>query len=329
MKIVETIYLSYPNHLEKDVLRPTVMALGFFDGVHRGHQTVIQTAKQAADQLNIDCSVMTFYPHPKEVLGIYNDKEPFKYITPLEKKIKVIASQNVDRLYIVKFDHELSKLTPQQFVDEFLIRLNVKHVVAGFDYTYGYMGKGTMETLPFHSREQFTHSTVPKVEKNHEKISSTLIRSNLIEGKVEYAKELLGRFYEIEGTVVDGEKRGRTIGFPTANIKLNLPFLTPKTGVYAVGLTLNGKEHLGVCNIGYKPTFHHHNHEKTIEVHLFHFDQQIYGEEVTVTFYKFLRDEQKFSSINELIMQINKDKQMAEQFFLNFHSNSIIKNNVN
>lgn len=313
---METIYLTYPNHLQKEQLPPTVMALGFFDGVHLGHQTVINTAKQKAENVGIECSVMTFYPHPKEVLGIYNEKEPLKYITPLEKKIEVIANLNVDRLYVVTFDLQLSKLTPQQFVDEFLIGLNVKHVVAGFDYTYGYMGKGTMETLPFHSRKQFQQTTVNKVENNQEKISSTRIRSLLIDGDVEQVKQLLGRYYEIEGEVVHGDKRGRQIGFPTANIQLTLPYLIPKTGVYAVSLTHNGKRYFGVCNIGYKPTFEQEQKEKSIEVHIFQFDGQIYGENVSVQFYSFIRNEKKFQSVEALVQQIERDKHEAEQFFL-------------
>lgn len=316
---METIYLAHPNHLQKDELRPTVMALGFFDGVHFGHQKVIETAKQKAQEEQIDCSVMTFYPHPKEVLGIYNDKEPLKYITPIEKKIELIAKLNVDRLYIVTFDLQLSKLTPQEFVDEFLIGLNVKHVVAGFDYTYGYMGKGTMETLPFHSRGQFTQTTVHKVEDRNEKISSTRIRSYLVDGQIESVNELLGRSYEVEGVVVHGDKRGRQIGFPTANVQLTKPYIVPKTGVYAVGLTYKGKQFFGVCNIGYKPTFVEDRKEKTIEVHIFQFNEQLYDEEVIVTFYKFIRDEKKFPNIDALVEQIEKDKREAEQFFVQNH----------
>lgn len=312
---METIRLTHPHLLNKSDLPPTVMALGFFDGVHCGHQEVIETAKRIAKEKNIGCSVMTFDPHPKEVLGIYRDVEPYKYITPLEKKIELIAELGVDRLYIVTFDLALSKLTPQQFVDEFIIGLNVKHVVAGFDYTYGYMGKGTMETLPFHSRGQFTSTTVEKVADSLEKISSTRIRLNIIDGNFQMVKQWLGRYYEIEGIVVHGEKRGRQIGFPTANVQLMLPYLLPKTGVYAVGVTHEGKRYFGVCNLGYKPTFSEGQTEKTIEVHIFDFHENIYGQTIKVAFYKFLRAEQKFHSAEELVKQIENDKQEAEMFF--------------
>jgi riboflavin kinase / FMN adenylyltransferase len=311
---VKTVYLTHPHYYKREELPPTVMAFGYFDGVHRGHQKVIQTAVQIAAEKQLKSAVMTFHPHPSVVLG--KKEQHVEYITPLEEKEKLIQQLGVDFLYIVNFDPDFANLLPQQFVDHYIIGLNVQHVVAGFDFTYGRLGKGTMETLPFHSRGMFEQTTVEKFVYDHEKVSSTKIRQLLRAGNVEALPFLLGRFYTIEGTVIDGEKRGRTIGFPTANIEVEKEYIIPPVGVYAVQLFVDGHWHEGVCNIGFKPTFHMKKKDKpTIEVHIFHFQKEIYGQKVIIQWHKRLRDERKFSSVEELINQIKKDKQEAIEYF--------------
>lgn len=308
---LETIMLSHPHQLKKENLKETVIALGFFDGVHLGHQKVITTAKQFAEKEQMQCAVMTFSPHPKEVLQA--QREQLDYLSPLSDKIKLIGQLGVDILYIVQFTKEFANLTPQEFVDDYLIGLNVKHVVAGFDYSYGRLGKGTMETLPFHSRNAFTQTTISKIENDNEKISSTYIRQLLTNGDVALIPQFLGRYYEVTGQVVHGEKRGRQIGFPTANIYTERYFL-PTTGVYAVCVKVKGRLYDGVCNIGYKPTFHGDNKTfKSIEVHLFEFNDQIYDEEVVIQWIERIRSEKKFNSIQQLIEQIHRDKEKAKQ----------------
>ncbi len=305
------IYLTHPQQVKND--KSTVMALGYFDGVHIGHQKVIQTAKTLAEKRGLLTSVMTFNPHPKEVLR--KPAEPMRYITPLDKKIEIISNLGADQLFVVHFDQAFSKLTPQQFVDHYLIDLKVKHVVAGFDYSYGHLGKGTMETLPFHSRGVFEQTTVNKVELDELKVSSTLIRSKIVSGEVDQIFKLLGRNFEVEGKVVHGDKRGRTIGFPTANIKLVDRYMIPKLGVYAVTLKVKGKTFEGVCNIGYRPTFKDGEELPSIEVYLFDFNDEIYRESVSLSFLQYLRSEKKFGSIDELVQQIHADKIAAEKFF--------------
>lgn len=311
MANLKTIYLEYPINQELEQ-KDTVVALGYFDGVHLGHQTVIQTAKSIAEKNGWLTAVMTFHPHPAIVLG-KADRIPA--ITPLFEKEKIIKELGVDILYVVTFNEAFSKLSPQQFVDEYLIDLSVKHVVAGFDYTYGRYGKGTMQTMPEHSRGKFEVTTIEKVEKNNVKISSTLIRSLISEGNVEVLPEYLGRFYEMTGHVVTGEQRGRTIGFPTANLSVSSEYVVPKTGVYAVKVKYKGKIYNGILNLGFKPTFHEQLSEPTIEVHIFDFDQNIYGEHLTIEWRKRLRDEKKFSSVDDLIKQIHEDKKAAETYF--------------
>ncbi|WP_100333726.1 bifunctional riboflavin kinase/FAD synthetase [Bacillus alkalisoli] len=312
---MKTVYLEHPHHLLKTDCPSTVMALGFFDGIHLGHQKVIKTAINHANKTNRKSAVLTLDPHPSVVLG--RDIQHIRYITPISEKKRILEQLGVDILYIVNFSHQFASLEPQQFVDQYIIDLHVEHVVAGFDFSYGRLGKGTMQTLPFHSRQVFSQTIVDKLANGEEKVSSTLVRKQLMDGKVDELTETLGRNYSISGTVSHGDKRGRKIGFPTANVQLNDEFLLPKTGVYAVKLTVSGLTYNGVCNVGYKPTFYE-NQQITfpsIEVNLFEFHQEIYGETVTVEFFQRIRNEQKFNSIEELINQIQQDKEKAIHFF--------------
>ena len=240
-----------------------------------------------------------------------------EYISPLEEKIKLIAELGIDKLFIVHFTPEFARLLPQEFIDQYIIGLNVVHMVAGFDFTYGRLGKGTMETLPFHSRQLFEYTVVSKMEFGREKISSSLIRQKIREGRMIELPALLGRYYTISGTVVQGDRRGRTIGFPTANVAVGDDYLLPPPGVYTVRLLVRGTWHEGVCNVGYKPTFYNKRNRKnlSIEVHVFDFHEDIYGEKVIVEWHKRLREEKKFPGVSELIAQIEKDKIEALFYF--------------
>ncbi|MFC4320136.1 bifunctional riboflavin kinase/FAD synthetase [Litchfieldia salsa] len=311
MKIIR---IRHPHQLKKEELPETSLALGYFDGVHLGHQQVIKTAIEKAKSEGYESAVMTFDPHPSVVLG--RDKKINYYLTPLEEKQQLIADLGVERLYIVEFTQEFANLLPQEFVDQYIIELNVKHICAGFDFSYGKMGKGSMETMPFHSRNEFTQTTINKQTVFDEvKISSSFIRELVNKGEVEKLPFLLARPYSFRGVVVDGDKRGRTIGFPTANIRPNSDYLIPTTGVYAVKIRVNSTWYNGVCNIGYKPTFNHDEKVQSIEVHIFNFSEMIYGEEVIVEWYKRIRAEKKFNNITDLIKRIEQDKDEAITYF--------------
>ncbi|PLT31590.1 bifunctional riboflavin kinase/FAD synthetase [Peribacillus deserti] len=311
---MKVFYLNHPHQFNKNDFPPHVLALGFFDGVHLGHRQVIQTAKEKAGGMSLPVSIMTFDPHPSAVLG--KSTKVVKYITPLKEKIEIINRLGIDNLFVVHFTESFAKLLPQEFVDQYIIGLHVKHVVAGFDYSYGRLGKGTMETMPFHSREEFTSTTVEKHTLNDEKVSSTQIREMLADGRTEELPSLLGRFYTTSGTVIHGEKRGRQLGFPTANISLSEEFIYPSPGVYAVRIQINDEWYHGVCNVGFKPTFHEKRPENpNVEVHIFDFDRSIYGENVKVEWHKRLRSEQKFNGLEALVEQISKDKQEAKSYF--------------
>ncbi|AUZ38717.1 MULTISPECIES: bifunctional riboflavin kinase/FAD synthetase [Bacillus] len=313
---MKTIHITHPHHLIKEKQAKSVMALGYFDGVHLGHQKVIGTAKQIAEEKGLTLAVMTFHPHPSHVLG--RDKEPKDLITPLEDKINQIEQLGTEILYVVKFNEVFASLSPKQFIDQYIIGLNVQHAVAGFDFTYGKYGKGTMETMPADLDGKAECTMVEKLTEQDKKISSSYIRTALQNGDVELANVLLGQPYFIKGIVIHGDKRGRTIGFPTANVGLNNSYIVPPTGVYAVKAEVNGEVYNGVCNIGYKPTFYEKRPEQpSIEVNLFDFDQEVYGAAIKIEWYKRIRSERKFNGIKELTEQIEKDKQEAIRYFNN------------
>ena len=308
-------HLSYPNHLYRnDNSQAYSLAIGFFDGVHVGHQAVIQEALNKGKELNIKTAVMTFDPHPSLVLG--GRKEQVFYITPLEQKIEILKELQVDTVFVVRFTSDFAKLSPSQFIQSFIKPTNAKHVTAGFDFTFGEFGQGTMEQMKQLSGGEYTVSIVEKQELEGEKISSTRIRAELKVGNMEKVKELLGRPFMLSGVVVHGDKRGRTINFPTANVQPMEGQFTPATGVYAVKIRVQEKWHDGVCNVGFKPTFNNPDEKKlSIEVHITNFDQSIYGEEVIIHWYKRIRSEKKFNGIDELKTQIGKDKLVAIDFF--------------
>ncbi|MFP3916233.1 riboflavin biosynthesis protein RibF [Lysinibacillus telephonicus] len=309
------IHLKYPHQLNQlDQTAAYSLAVGFFDGVHKGHQAVIKTAIDKAQELKIESAVMTFDPHPSIVLG--GRKEKVFYITPLQQKLDILNDLGVDNVFVVQFTSDFAKLSPEDFIQYFIRDLNVKHVTAGFDFSFGNFGKGNMETMKELSNGDYGVTIVDKLSDDAEKISSTRIRQYLQDGDMESAAKLLGRAFEVPGIVVHGDKRGRTIGFPTANIQAIEGSFIPATGVYAVRILVQNKWYDGVCNVGYKPTFKNpDDRQLSIEVHILDFNKNIYGEEVQVGWYKRLRSEQKFDGIDALKAQIEKDKEEAILYF--------------
>lgn len=312
---MKVIHLKYPHQLNKeDHEEAYSLAIGFFDGVHKGHQAVIQKAKEKAEQLGIKTALMTFDPHPSIVLGGRNEK--VFYITPLAQKLDTLTDLGIDTVFVVNFTSDFAKLTPEQFIQYFITDLNIQHVTAGFDFSFGAFGKGNMQMMEQLSQGKFGVTTVEKQEDVADKISSTRIRKALQDGDMEQVRSLLGRAFEVPGIVIHGDKRGRTMGFPTANVQPMAGCYIPATGVYAVKILVQNEWYNGVCNVGYKPTFNNPDEKQlSVEVHILNFDKNIYGEEVVVGWYKRIRSEQKFNGIDALIQQIELDKQQAIQFF--------------
>ncbi|MGY4689866.1 riboflavin biosynthesis protein RibF [Salibacterium sp. K-3] len=308
---MQTFYLSQQKELSAS-FPEMVLAIGYFDGVHTGHQEVIRTAAEIAAEKKCALGVMTFHPHPKVVLSPETKEDSMAYITPLPHKEECLQHEGPDYLFVVQFDASFASQEPQEFVDRYLLPLEVVHVVAGFDFSYGRLGKGTMETLPFHSRSRFGQTVVREIADDGEKISSTRIKEYIQSGHIERANHLLGRPYSVRGIVESGEQRGRTIGFPTANIKTQHPYVIPAAGVYPVRLKLGDEWLDGVSNIGFNPTFHDDlPDEPVIEVYIFNFDDDIYGRNVEVCFYTFIRGEEKFNSVEALIEEMNQDTEKA------------------
>ena len=308
---MKVISIKYP--IKKDPVKgKIVLALGFFDGLHRGHRALIKHAREIADQKGLPLGVMTFNRHPKE---IYQNDKNFVYLNTLKEKEEKLARFNVDYLFIVDFDKKFSKLKPQDFIDDVLIKLNVDTVVVGFDYTYGPKDIANIENLPKFVKGRFDIVVEPKHMKSGEKVGSTTIRHAIEAGKIELADELLGESYTTSGIIVRGYRRGHQIGFPTANLQIEGNKVIPAEGVYATRTLIDGKWYDSMTSVGYNDTFE--NKELTIETHLFDFDEEAYGKPMTIAWYKYMRGNIKFAGIPELSAQLKKDQQNIKNYFKN------------
>lgn len=281
-----------------------VLAIGDFDGVHLGHREVIGQAVQLAESLGVLSAIMTFDPHPREVLG----QQKYEFLlTPFVHRKQLLAELNVDILYIVEFNVQFASLTAAQFIEEVLNRMKLRAVVIGFDFTFGHRGLGNAEYLKAYANQSFAvHITEPHLF-DGQKVSSTRIRKHLADGSVTDIPPLLGRPYDLIGKVDYGDGRGRQLGFPTANLTLDGSYILPTLGVYAVHADVNGERHIGVVNIGVRPTFRVDPPTTNIEVHLLDFDGDLYGSTMKIELLHFLRAEKKFASVEQLVAQIRED----------------------
>jgi len=304
--------LTYP--LKNQSCDPSVIAIGFFDGVHLGHQMVIKRAYEIAKSRGLACGVMTFDPHPKQVMGI---KEKIDQLTPIQSKLKQLEKHRLDFIYLVQFTKEFANISPQEFVDHFLLKLNIKGIVVGFDFTFGYKGLGTPETLIELSQGKFTVEVINSYNFDGKKISSSRIRDCLLSGDIINANFLLGRHYSFLGRVIYGDQLGRTIGFPTANLDLLEDYLILKNGVYVVKVDIKGNTYAGVMNIGFKPTVKNNLDHPTYEVHILDFNGDLYGQILKVELLDFIREEKKFANVQELTEQIRCDVLEARKSFVN------------
>ncbi len=306
MKVIE---LAEPYAKSEIYPEQIVLALGFFDGVHRGHQAVIKAAKQQAQKMGVKLAVMTFDRHPSAIFQ-QRDPQKIQYLTPITEKLALFEKFGADIAYVVKFDEKLAYLKPQEFIDKYVVGLNAVGITAGSDYTYGPHTVANMKNLPKYAKNRFEIQTV-ELLKEDEKVGSTGIREALANGKVELAAHYLGYVYQTTGKVVHGFERGRQIGFPTLNIETSPAKQLPAVGVYAVEVGLDGKRYHGMASIGYNETFGD-DLAKTLDVNLFDFSAMVYGKKVTVYWKNYLRPMVKFNSIAELIAQLEADKQHSE-----------------
>lgn len=286
-----------------------VVTIGIFDGVHRGHVEILRRIRKLAARYKGESVVITLWPHPRFVLQPENTE--LRLLTSLEEKIKLIEEHGIHKLLILEFDQELANIPYDRFVKEYLVeQIAAKHVVVGFNHHFGKDRKGTFENLQKIAREfDFQAERLGPVIFDDIRISSSGIRNMIEEGRIQSASKALGYPYFIRGEVVKGNQLGRTIGFPTANIKPDESRkLLPRNGVYAVKVMLDNRKLTGMLNVGIRPTVESSRTDRTIEVHLFDFHEDIYGKQVTLYFYDWLRNEIKFNSLQELKEQLEIDR---------------------
>ena len=284
-----------------------VVTVGNFDGVHLGHQRVLQEAVKKASRVQGVSLVFIFEPHPLKFL---KPQESVPFLTTLAQKLRLIQDMGIDLVLCANFDTDMLRLSPRQFVQEVLLeKLEMREIVEGSDFSFGNGRVGTAETLRRLGQELGFGVTVSEpVRVEREIVHSSLIRKQVLLGRVEQATKLLGRPYTIEGKVVEGNKRGKKLGFPTVNLASENP-LPPRVGVYATFVEHRSQFHRGVTNVGYRPTFGEGG--LTVETFILDFRQDIYGEEISLLFVRWLRDEMKFSSVDALIRQMEQDVEEA------------------
>jgi len=293
-----------------------VLTIGTFDGVHLGHQKIIDRLNHEAALIGGESVLFTFYPHPRMV--IYPETHGLKLLQTQAEKLEKLDRFGLQNSIVYPFDFEFSRLSAIEFVRDFLVnKLHVKKLVIGYDHQFGRNREGTIEFLKSIANVyEFEVIEIPAKEIDEVNVSSTKIRDALLEGGVSRAAEFLGEHFSLKGKVVSGDKLGRTIGYPTANILIEDDTkLIPANGVYAVSCLHEGVSHMGMMNIGVRPTVTHSVQLK-IEVHLFDFSEDLYGKELEVRFFSRIRDEKKFRGIDELKEQLKQDEETARVLLL-------------
>lgn len=293
---------------EIPAIKNPVVTIGTFDGVHTGHREIIRRLTKAKEEAGGESFIFTFHPHPRQVL--FAEQKDLKLLTLTNEKLALLREAGIDHVLVYPFTKEFSQLSARQYVKNILADgVGVKRLIIGYDHKFGNKREGNIDTLKaFAAEYDFEVEEIPAHEIDSINVSSTKIRKALSEGDMETANSFLGYPYFLSGEVVGGKKLGRTLGYPTANICVNDETkLIPQTGIYAVKAVYDNASYKGMLSIGYNPTTDTDNKLK-IEVNIFNFDKEIYGELLKIEFYKRLRGEEKFNSLEELKEQLAKDK---------------------
>ncbi|MDP2364611.1 MAG: riboflavin biosynthesis protein RibF [Ignavibacteria bacterium] len=309
----------YKDFSEIDYDKETVITTGTFDGVHLGHQVIINRLLEISNQDNLRHLVITFEPHPQIVLQ--KDNHPLKLLTSISERIKLFESFGVKNLLIINFTREFSELNPEVFVRDYLVNLiGLKKVLIGYDHLFGKNRKGNENLLSQMKNEyDFSLETISALENVRVVVSSTKIRHALAEGHLSIANNYLGYKYFVDGKVVYGDRRGNSIGYPTANIQPSNEFkLLPANGVYLVKAIVDFKTEYGMANIGLRPTFTN-NTEPVLEIFFFDFDKNIYAKALSVSFLKFVREEKKFFSLESFLGQLKQDEEFCRNLIPEFY----------
>ncbi len=313
------VWRSIPSHAET----PIALTIGNFDGVHLGHQAMLTRLKNAASQLGLPACVMTFEPHPREFFS--PDQAPTR-LTSLREKLELLDKSGIDGVIVYRFNFDFAKINPETFITRILVKgFSTPWILVGDDIRFGARRAGEFSMLnDFSIKHHFEAEEMPSFAVNDQRVSSTSVREALTCGDLNHARQLLGRPYSISGRVMNGDKLGKKLGFPTANIQLkhNKP---PVSGIFVVivhGAVKSSPTEIvqGVASLGVRPTVHK-NGKPVLEVHLFDFNQEIYGRHLRVDFLHKLRDEETYSDLETLTQQIAKDVENAKSYFLTSNVN--------
>ena len=292
-----------------EIKTPITACIGYFDGLHLGHQKLVECVVETAKNTNTEPSLITFEPDPWKVI---KHMEHIPHITPMKKRMQIGESLGIKNWIILDFTKSMANLSVEGFHQEVLGKLNLHTLVCGYDFHYAGMGKGNVDTLK--SQREFEVKVVEEVDSEHQKISSTRIEKLLEDGRMEKAAAIMGRAYEIEGHVKEGNHIGRTVGFPTANLLMDDHYITPKQGVYVGEVLCKGIWYPAIMNVGHNPSFNYQN-DTSMEAHLLDFQDDIYGEAVVFRFLSFLREECRFPGKDAFMEQLKKDEQTARTYF--------------
>jgi riboflavin kinase/FMN adenylyltransferase len=303
---------KYPSASAYKNDRQSIVTIGTFDGVHIGHKAILKRLVETAKKENLDSVVLTFFPHPRMVL---QQKSDIKLINTINERTQLLENTGLEHLVIHPFTHAFSRLTALEYVRDILVNsLKAKKIIIGYDHRFGRNRNADIDDLKeFGKTYNFEVEEISAKELDDVAISSTKIRKALNEGDIDTANSYLGYHFMISGEVIKGKAIGRTIQYPTANLKLKESYkLVPKNGVYVVQSLIKGKRIFGITSIGTNPTVG--GKEKTIETHFLNFNEDLYGKEITIEFLKFIRDEETFDSVEILRQEIIKDEKFAKQY---------------
>ncbi|MGV0034594.1 MAG: bifunctional riboflavin kinase/FAD synthetase [Candidatus Azotimanducaceae bacterium WSBS_2022_MAG_OTU7] len=292
--------------------RGAIVTIGNFDGVHKGHQSILREVRARADKLNVPAMLICFEPQPKEFFDLYD--APAR-LTRFREKVDLLSEQGIDYVYCVKFDEKARTMTAVEFVRILVEEIEISALFVGDDFRFGFDRSGDFQYLQAIGKlHHFDVINMYTISHDNERVSSTRIRECLAQGDFKLAESLLGYPYAICGKVIYGRQIGRTLGVPTANIQLNR-YVAPITGVFAVAMLFDGQVFPGVANVGVRPTIDDHTLKPILEVHLFDFSEDIYGKTAKVVFRHKIRDEKKFTGIEALKAAIMNDIENAKTFF--------------
>lgn len=299
-------------HQECQCKQDVVACIGYFDGLHKGHQALVSKAIEESHRLGCESALITFDPDPwVTIKGV----QEIKHITTMKQRQKIAERLGIDHFFVLDFESAMAKLSPEDFMAFIMERISLRGLVCGFDFHYGAMGKGNKATLQALAFDCFKFWCVESIDDEQGKISSSRISECIEEGNVKEAMTLLGYPYTLSGTIIHGNAQGGTkLGFPTANCEVEQEYIIPKRGVYIGKAIVKHACYPAMINIGHNPTFNK-RHMISIEAHLLGFDKDIYGQEMELEFYEYIRKEQRFDSIDELIQQLQQDVALTASYF--------------